>query len=178
MKPIAPWCQTYPAPLPLNTGGVARCIAVAGNFDGVHAGHLYLLKVAATHAAQHGLPLVALTFWPHPRTVLSPTQPLPLLQTLEDRVAALGAAGVAGVAVVPFNAARAAQAPTDFVREVLQGWLQAKMLVVGENFKFGHKAQGTPALVNALGTPCTAVPLLDDGFGVVSSSRLRQSRPE
>lgn len=163
------WARTYPATLPLNNG----CVAVLGNFDGVHAGHQALIAAAQAEGERLGLPVVALTFWPHPRTVLAPDKPLPLLQSLEERIESLHAAGVAGVAILPFNTARMGQSAADFAEDILQNWLHAKAIWVGENFKFGHKAQGTPALLNTLGLPCTALPLVADEVGVVSSSRFR-----
>lgn len=148
-------------------------MAVLGNFDGVHAGHLALIAKAKTQAEALGLPLVALTFWPHPRTILNPEHPITLLQTLPERIASLQAAGLEGVAVVPFNASRMGQVAEDFVADILHNWLHAKAVAVGENFKFGHKAQGTPALIAGLGIPCSTLALVSDAGGVLSSSRLR-----
>ena len=166
---MTPWARTYPATLPLRTG----CVAILGNFDGVHAGHQALIAAAQAEGTRLKLPVVALTFWPHPRTVLAPEKPLPLLQTLEERIASLHAAGLDGVAILPFNTARMGQSAEDFAHDILQNWLHAKAIWVGENFKFGHKAQGTPALLNALGIPCSTLPLVADELGPVSSSRLR-----
>lgn len=166
---MTPWARTYPATLPLEAG----CVAVLGNFDGVHAGHQALIAAAQAEGARLGLPVVALTFWPHPRTVLAPDKPLPLLQTLEERIDALHLAGLDGVAILPFNTARMGQSAEDFIRDILHNWLHVKAIWVGENFKFGHKAQGTPALITRLGTPCHTLPLLADDHGPVSSSRLR-----
>jgi riboflavin kinase/FMN adenylyltransferase len=165
------WQATFPAPLPSASG----CVAALGNFDGVHQGHRHLLNIAKAEATDRNLPLVALTFAPHPRTVLRPDQPFHQLQTLPEKTAALAAAGVHGVAILPFTLARAAQSPTEFMQEILVAWLHAQVVVVGENFHFGHRAQGTPALLQQNPSFLThVVPLLGDAAGAFSSTRLRQ----
>ena len=164
------WLHTHPTPLPLPHG----CVAALGNFDGVHPGHQALLQQALAVSQTQDLPLVALTFHPHPRQVLRPTEPFTQLQTLPERAAALGAAGAAGVAVVPFDATRAQQSPAAFMEEILQTWLNAKAVVVGENFHFGHRAQGTTSTLQANPAFTTlVVPLVGDAAGPYSSSRLR-----
>jgi riboflavin kinase / FMN adenylyltransferase len=167
------WQATHPQKIPLRNG----CVAALGNFDGVHAGHQALLKQAKTQAEVLGLPLVVLTFWPHPRTVLRVGADFHTLQTLPERVASLHAQGVEGVAVLPFTPERAHQSPEAFIEEILEGWLNAKAVVVGENFRFGHKAQGTPALLAQHKAFTThTVTLHGDEEGPHSSTRLRQAR--
>ncbi len=168
-----PWAHTFPAPLPLTAG----CVAALGNFDGVHQGHLSLLQYAKAQAQALALPLVALTFDPHPRSILRPEIPLQQLQTLPARLLALHQAGAEGVAVLPFNGARAQQSPADFIEEILIGWLQAKAVVIGENFKFGHRAAGTPTLLQQQPQFQThVVALVGDAVGPFSSTRLRLAR--
>jgi len=164
------WCVCYPEVLPV-TGG---CVAAVGNFDGVHEGHRHLLALAQAEAAFRALPLVVLTFEPHPRSVLRPEVPLKRLTSLEQKVDLLGEAGVEGVAVMPFTRELAGWSPQRFMDEVLVGWLGAKGVCVGENFRFGARAAGDVATLQAQDHFTTlAVPLLTDAVGVVSSSRLR-----
>jgi riboflavin kinase/FMN adenylyltransferase len=166
------WLVHYPDALPL-TGG---CVAAVGNFDGVHAGHRHLLAVAKAEAVVRGLPLVVLTFEPHPRSVLRPELPLKRLSTLEQKTALLGEAGVDGVAVLPFTPEVGGWTPEAFIEDILVEWLRAGVVCVGENFRYGHKAQGDVALLAGHKKFTTrAVPLLTDEAGVVSSSRLRGS---
>jgi len=162
------WRLTYPDPAP-----VGACVAMIGNFDGVHAGHRALAAAALAAARRHALPLVALTFDPHPRTVLHPHVPLTPLTTLDQRQALLGACGADGLAVLPFTPALAQWTPAEFAARILKGWLNAGVVAVGENFRFGHQAAGTPETLRAAGLEVVAVPLLRDAGGVVSSSRLR-----
>lgn len=172
------WLCTHPNPLPHGLGPVVAPVVAIGNFDGVHAGHRALLVVAQTLAEQRQVPLVVLTFDPHPRMVLRPEVPHYNLMTLPEKQAALGAAGVTGVAVVPFTLALAQQTPEAFVAEIVQGWLRAQAVVVGENFRFGAKAAGTPAvLAGRLGADnVQVVPLLRDAEGPLSSTRLRSTQ--
>jgi riboflavin kinase / FMN adenylyltransferase len=167
---------TFPDKLDLPLGAV---VAV-GNFDGVHAGHRELLRVAKEKAEALGLPLAVLTFEPHPRTVLFPEKPLRRLSELPEKVMLLEDVGVDVVAVMPFTLELAGWSPERFAGEALRDWLKAKVVVVGENFRYGKKASGDVASLRAYGAgeggfEVVAVPLVMDAGGVVSSSRLRAS---
>jgi riboflavin kinase / FMN adenylyltransferase len=145
----------------------AECVAAIGTFDGVHRGHRRVLETA--RAA--GAPVTVVTFWPHPRVVLG--NRVELLSTLERRLELLEAAGVDEVLVVEFTPELAARAPDEFAESVLRQ-IGAKIIVVGENFRFGRAAAGDPALLERLGFEVRTVPVLD---GVSSSdvrSRLRE----
>ena len=120
----------------------APSVVTIGNFDGVHRGHQVLLRRAVTLASELGARSVAVTFDPHPTAVLRPDAEPPRLQTLEDRIACLEEAGVDVVVVLPFTRELASWSPAVFVEEVLAGALEAVRVVVGTNFRFGHKAAG------------------------------------
>ena len=167
------WLAHFGEKTPLQGG----CVLAIGNFDGVHAGHRHLLGVARAEALARGLPLVVLTFEPHPRSVLRPDMPLKRLTTLEEKAALLGKAGVDGVAVLGFTPEVAGWAPEMFIRDILWEWLGVEVVCVGENFRFGRKAAGDVALLAADTRFATrAVALLVDEDGIVSSSRLREGR--
>jgi riboflavin kinase/FMN adenylyltransferase len=140
-----------------------RHVAV-GTFDGVHLGHREVIAGADT----------VLTFDPHPTSVVSPGREPRLLTTLERKAELVGALGVEELVVIPFDddfAARSAQA---FVDDVLVGALGAAHVSVGENFHFGNRAQGSPALLAADGRFTTRiVPLLEVDGEIVSSSHIR-----
>jgi riboflavin kinase / FMN adenylyltransferase len=120
----------------------APSVVTVGNFDGVHRGHRVLVRRTVDTAADRGLRAVAMTFDPHPAAVLRPGSEPPRLQTLDDRIAALADAGVDLVAVVPFTRELAALSPDDFVADVLVRGIGVERIVVGTNFRFGHRAAG------------------------------------
>jgi riboflavin kinase/FMN adenylyltransferase len=152
-------------------------VVTVGMFDGVHRGHRALLDRVAAEAAARGLPAGAVTFDRHPLEVLRPDARPPLLTTLDRKVALLGAAGMDFVLVLAFNEELSQVTAEAFVHEVLLDGVGARAIVVGENFRFGHKAAGDPALLAELGRPrdvdVVVVPLHADGGEPVSSTRIR-----
>jgi riboflavin kinase/FMN adenylyltransferase len=136
--------RTLRAPIP------GACVAI-GNFDGVHAGHRALLAVARRHAAARGGRTVALTFDPHPTTVLAPRFAPAALTTRARRVELLGEAGADVVVVEPFTPELAAMSADDFVEHVLRGALGAEAVVVGWDFTYGSRRGGTTATLQAHG---------------------------
>ncbi|MGZ8691754.1 MAG: riboflavin biosynthesis protein RibF [Gaiellaceae bacterium] len=138
-------------------------VAAIGSFDGVHRGHLQVLETA--RAA--GKPVTVVTFWPHPRLVLG--NRVELLSTLERRIELLEAAGVDEILVVEFTPELAARQPAEFAESLLRQ-IGAKVIVVGESFRFGRAAAGDPALLRQLGFDVRTVPTLEG----VSSTNVRR----
>ncbi|MDO5735428.1 MAG: bifunctional riboflavin kinase/FAD synthetase [Propionibacteriaceae bacterium] len=122
-------------------------VIAIGNFDGVHLGHQRVLKEAAEH---HDAPLVVITFWPHPMSVLRPDKAPKLLDDLKTRIELLRGAGAREVRVVHFTEAVAQLSPQDFVERFVLP-LDPRLVVVGENFRFGHRAAGDVAELARLG---------------------------
>jgi riboflavin kinase / FMN adenylyltransferase len=152
-------------------------VATVGMFDGVHRGHRALLDRVASEAAARGVAAAAVTFDRHPLAVLRPGSEPPLLTTLDRKVELLGQAGMQVVLVLEFTRELSEVGAETFADQVLFQGLAARAVVVGENFRFGHKAAGDPALLASLGRPrgidVVAVPLHHDGDQVVSSTRVR-----
>ncbi len=155
-----------------------RSVVTIGVFDGVHRGHRVIVARAADVAASLGLPLVVVTFDPHPAEVVRPGSHPPLLCTPRFRAELLGTLGVDAVCVVPFTYEFSQLPAEEFVRTVLVDGLHAAAVVIGENFRFGHKAAGNVALLGELGEKydfaTEGVALLADDAGAVSSSRIRE----
>ncbi len=150
-------------------------VVVIGNFDGVHPGHRAVL--ARAHSLAPGLPLVVVTFWPHPVSVVRPGEAPALLTGLDDRVALLRAAGADDVHVIDFTAAFAALSPEAFVADHLLP-LRPRHVVVGENFRFGHRASGTLDTLRELGAGrfvVTGLSLVHFGDEETSSTRVREA---
>jgi riboflavin kinase/FMN adenylyltransferase len=139
-----------------------ECVAAIGSFDGVHRGHRRVLETA--RAA--GAPVTVVTFWPHPRLVLG--NRVELLSTLERRIELLEEAGVDDVLVVEFTPELAAREPAEFAESLLRQ-IGAKVIVVGESFRFGRAAAGDPALLRRLGFDVRTVPTLEG----ISSTNVR-----
>jgi riboflavin kinase / FMN adenylyltransferase len=157
---------------------VAPSVTVIGNFDGVHRGHVHLLRTA--RAAEPRARLVAVTFWPHPMSVIRPDQAPDLLTTLDRRIELLKAAGVDEVVVVDFTADVASWSPAEFVDRVLRP-LNPVRIVVGENFRFGFRASGHVGTLAELGAgvfEVQPVSLLTDGTQPSSSTLIRHAVAE
>jgi len=160
--------------VPANWG---RSVVTIGVFDGVHRGHRLIVARAAEIAATLGLPLVVVTFDPHPDEVVRPGSHPPLLCTPRYRVQLLGQVGADAVCMLPFTREFSQLPAEEFVRTVLVDGLHAAAVVIGENFRFGHKAAGSVTLLAELGEKyeftAEGVTLLTDEGVTISSSQIR-----
>ena len=154
------------------------CALVVGNFDGVHRGHQAVLAEAVASAHAQGLVPTVLTFDPHPGAVVGSGAP-PALTTLERRADLVGELGVERMVVRTFDAAFAAWEPERFARELVAEALRAKVVVVGQNFRFGAKRAGDLALLRALGAELgfevRVHAIATDAHGPFSSTRAREA---
>jgi riboflavin kinase / FMN adenylyltransferase len=161
---------------------LGRSVVTIGVFDGVHSGHRKIIARATELAAELNLPLVTVTFDPHPDEVIRPGSHPPLLCTLRFRAELLGRLGADAVLVLPFDVEFSRLPAEEFVRKALVDTLHAAAVVVGENFTFGHKASGDVALLRELGEKYDFVtegfPLLTDAGMTVSSSSIRAQLAE
>jgi riboflavin kinase/FMN adenylyltransferase len=157
-------------------------VVTIGNFDGVHRGHQRILRAVCSCARALGAASVAVTFDPHPLKLLRPAAAPPLLSTLRQRLAALRDAGLDAVLLLRFDRALSRLSPRAFVERVLVGRLRARAVVVGENFRFGHRHAGDIALLRQLGREfgfeVDVVPPLVVRGEVVSSTAVRRAIAE
>lgn len=148
-----------------------------GVFDGVHLGHQKIIQQISAEAQEKQLLSIILTFDPHPDEFFS-RRPLPLIQTLEQRIQTLQAAGIQRIIVVRFNQHFAYLPAEEFLRRIILGCLQAKIIIIGENFRFGHQRQGTPELLQKwgprLGFTTLTIPSLKADGQTISSSLIRK----
>ncbi|MEU5130536.1 bifunctional riboflavin kinase/FAD synthetase [Streptomyces mobaraensis] len=129
-----------------------RSVVTIGSYDGVHRGHQLIIGRAVERARELGVPSVVVTFDPHPSEVVRPGSHPPLLAPHHRRAELIAELGVDAVLVLPFTAEFSKLSPADFVVKVLVDKLHAKLVVEGPNFRFGHRAAGTVALLEELGT--------------------------
>ena len=158
--------------------GWGPCVVTIGVFDGVHRGHQRIVGQATEEAAELGLPVVVVTFDPHPDEVVRPGSHPPFLCTPRRRAELLAGLGVDAVWMLPFTAEFSRLGPDEFVRAVLVDRLHAARVIVGENFRFGHRAAGDVALLAELGEKydftAEGVPLLAVDGVLISSSEIRE----
>lgn len=167
--------------IPLHSPDQAlRPSAIAlGSFDGLHRGHRRVIAAVAGGCDRHSdaVPTVV-SFWPHPREVLHGETRL-RLDLPEEKLVLLAPLGIRQLVMVPFTTQLAALSPEAFVATVLAEQLQARLVAVGENFRFGAGRAGTAEDLVRLGEACgmevQVLPLLADGGGRVSSSRIRRA---
>jgi riboflavin kinase / FMN adenylyltransferase len=163
-----------PAEVPDDWGS---SVVTIGMFDGVHRGHQRIVEVARRAASELGLPVVVVTFDPHPDEVVRPGSHPPFLCSLRRRSQLLAGLGVDAICVIPFTLEFSRLDPDEFVRAVLVDRLHAARVVVGEDFRFGHKARGDVALLAELGEKydfsAEGVPLLTENGVRIASSGIR-----
>ena len=122
-----------------------------GNFDGVHAGHRVLLRRAAELAKAHDWQPSVLTFDPHPTRVVAPARAPRLLTPVDERLLLMRDTGITQVLVLPFTLDVAKLTPEEFVSQILVHALKARVVVVGDNFRFGSRQAGDMTKLKALG---------------------------
>jgi riboflavin kinase/FMN adenylyltransferase len=154
-----------------------RGVVVAlGNFDGVHLGHQEVLRRAVEEGRRRGMRVVAATFHPHPRSVLGVGEAPKLLTPAGLRHEVLLRYGADEVVEIPFDLGLSKKSPHQFVGDVLVGQVGAEVVVVGENFRFGHRAAGDfgdlRRLLREAGGEAVAVEVRGVGVGI-SSTRIR-----
>jgi riboflavin kinase/FMN adenylyltransferase len=127
-------------------------VLAIGNFDGIHLGHQAILRAAVERASEIHAVSTALTFDPSPRKVLRPESAPPRLSTNAQRLEWFNALGLEAAVVLPFTLELARLSPEEFAEQILARDLHVKAVLVGENFRFGHKQAGDIKLLTELGT--------------------------
>jgi riboflavin kinase/FMN adenylyltransferase len=157
--------------------GWGRSVVTIGVFDGVHRGHQTMVARTVAMAHELGVPSVAVTFDPHPDEVVRPGTHPPRLTTARHRNELLFQLGLDAVCVLPFTLEFSQMTPDEFIQIALVDRLHAAGVVVGENFRFGHKASGDVETLQTLGEKydfvAEGVPLVSDGEAI-SSTAIRE----
>jgi riboflavin kinase/FMN adenylyltransferase len=145
-----------------------------GVFDGVHVGHQQLLLRVIETARDLGLKPAVLTFHPHPACIVAPERAPRLLYSIEERCALLRERGIEDVHVLPFNNEVAAMSPEEFAAGPLRSTLEARAIIVGEDFRFGNRRAGDITTLQRLGFTVRPLPAVRLRGLVVSSSEIRK----
>ncbi|SDJ17872.1 FMN adenylyltransferase /riboflavin kinase [Frankineae bacterium MT45] len=157
--------------------GWGRCVVTIGVFDGVHRGHGQIIGEAVKLAAERGVPSVLMTFVPHPSEVVRPGSHPPALTTLARRAELVAELGIDVFFGLPFTLEFSKLPPAEFVHNTLVESLHASGVIVGENFRFGHKAAGNiETLANlgrTFGFTTAAADLLTEEQGPISATYVR-----
>lgn len=162
----------------IDAGAVDAAVSI-GNFDGVHRGHQAVIRSAVAAAGDIGGTSVVCTFDPHTRVFLHPQHPPRLLESLEQRIEAIGELGVDVLVVIPFDR-RVARTPREtFLEDFLIGSIGARQLHVSKDFTFGAGGLGNVAYLQRMapehGFTVTVVPAVLAGGDPISSSRIRDA---
>ena len=159
-----------------------RSVITIGAYDGVHLGHRAVISQVRERAQELGCLSVVVTFDRHPASVVRPQSAPRLLTTLDQKIELLGQTRIDAVVVVPFDDARARETPVEFVEEVIVAALRARVVIVGEDFHFGHMRQGNVTLLREMGErhdftcePVVLVPRADGIDEPVSSTAIRRA---
>ena len=164
------------------TDGVAEALGATvvafGKFDGVHRGHRALLDRALAAGRRLGLPAGAVTFERHPHAHLRRDRVPPVLTGLADRLRLLRDAGAAFVVLLPADATVLGLSAEEFVRDVLRDRMGVRLVVVGENFRFGRGGSGDVAtlrrLVSVTGLDGVEIGMSCVDDEIVSATRIRE----
>ncbi|HEV7899271.1 MAG TPA: bifunctional riboflavin kinase/FAD synthetase [Planosporangium sp.] len=158
-------------------GGWGRSVVTIGVFDGVHRGHQEIIGHAVKRGRELGVQSVVMTFDPHPSEVVRPGSHPPMLTEPARRAELIEQLGVDALCVQPFTPDFSRVPAEEFVHDVLVSHLHASLVVVGENFRFGHRAAGDIAMLERLGRSfgfgTETAPLLADDSTVFSSTYIR-----
>jgi len=152
-------------------------VLTLGVFDGLHLGHQLIMRTVVERARAVGAVPTVITFDPHPRSVLHPESSPPLLQTLDQKVEALGVLGIEQTIVIRFTRQFSLRSAEDFLRAVVKERLHAREVYLGRGFAFGHNREGNIQLLqrvgNELGFIAGEVPEVRLRGRRVSSSAIR-----
>lgn len=165
--------------IPHSTHLEGGCVATIGNFDGVHLGHQMIINNLVEQGKKLGLPTVVVVFEPHPLEYFKATEAPSRLTRLREKIAHLKTLPVDVVMLLRFGEHLANLEPEDFVRKYLVNGLGVRLLVVGDDFRFGKQRRGNFQLLQSLGvdygfTVNDSATLLSDGLRI-SSTAIRQA---
>ena len=171
--------ETIPLHAPLDDTSWTSCrqpqVLVLGHFDGIHTGHAQVIQRALDYGAEHGLPVGLMTFHPHPKGVFGRSEYHRYVTPLMEKERILSRMGLDRLYVVQFDMSFAQVSAQKFAEAVCA--LGVKHVVIGFDYRFGHRGEGTAEMLKDWGNDCFTVDIVpahsEDGTKV-SSTRIRQ----
>lgn len=158
-------------------GGESRATVTVGNFDGLHIGHQKILRSVCDRARATGERSAAITFDPHPMRVLFPERAPVMIQTLAQRLDGFERMGMDAALVLRFDRALSMMPAEEFIERIIVGGIRAGAILVGANFRFGHRGAGDVRLLgmfgNRYGFDVGIVPPVEMDGQIVSSTAVR-----
>lgn len=166
-----------------NIQPLPNAVVTSGTFDGVHRGHQTILARLTEVAKASGGESVLITYWPHPRTVVSnDSQNLKLLTTLDEKIALLDQAGVEHLVIIPFTRSFSQLTSEEYIRQILMDKIGARKLVIGYDHRFGRDREGGFDYIkqhqSEYGFEVEEIPRQDVEAVGVSSSKIRTALNE
>ena len=159
--------------------GHRPCVATIGNFDGIHRGHQAVIESLHAAGRRLGLPTTVIVFEPQPREFFAPERAPGRIMRLRDKLRVLGRLGVARTLCLRFDARLAAEPAEAFIERLLVGALDVRFLMVGDDFRFGHRRRGDFAMLaeaaERYGFELERMPTVHEGAARVSSTRVREA---
>ncbi len=160
-----------------HSGDARRTTVTVGNFDGLHLGHQKILQSVRERARANGQRAAVITFDPHPMRVLRPDRAPQMIQTLSQRLAGFERMGLDAALVLRFDDALSLVSAEEFIDRILVAALHAGAILVGANFRFGHRGAGDVRLLGEIGKrdgfDVEIVPPVEVGGQIVSSTAIR-----
>nr|WP_295931676.1 bifunctional riboflavin kinase/FAD synthetase [uncultured Dyadobacter sp.] len=155
-------------------------VVTSGTFDGVHLGHQKILSRLKEISEQSGGETVVLTFWPHPRTVVSEdSQDLQLLSTIEEKIELFAQLGIQHLAIIPFTRSFSELSSKEFIQQILVEKIGTRKLVIGYDHRFGRNREGSFEFLkencSEYGFEVEEIPREDIEHTAISSSRIRKA---
>jgi riboflavin kinase / FMN adenylyltransferase len=155
-------------------------VVTSGTFDGVHLGHKKILSRLKEISAQSGGESVVITFWPHPRMVVSEdSQGLQLLSTIDEKIELFAQLGIHHLAIIPFTRSFSELSSDEFIKQVLVDKIGTKKLVIGYDHRFGRNREGSFEFLQkncaTYGFEVEEIPREDIEHTAISSSRIRKA---
>lgn len=155
-------------------------VVTSGTFDGVHLGHQKILSRLHEISLQHGGETVVLTFWPHPRMVVSDdSQSLQLLSTIDEKIELFEQQGIDHLVIIPFTRGFSELTSREFIQQILVDKIGCKRLVIGYDHRFGKNREGSFEFLkdncSSFGFEVEEIPRQDIEDLAISSTRIRKA---